>query len=90
MRLSFLYPAFLLIMSLIAFLFYATDKRKARDGAWRIPESVLLLLGFFGGAFGALLAMKVFRHKTKHIYFWIVNLFALAFQLFLLFVLFQK
>ena len=90
MRLSFLYPAFLLIMSLIAFLFYATDKRKARDGAWRIPESVLLLLGFFGGAFGALLAMKVFRHKTKHIYFWIVNLFGLAFQLFLLFVLFQK
>lgn len=90
MRLSFLYPAFLLIMSLIAFLFYATDKRKARNGAWRIPESVLLLLGFFGGAFGALLAMKVFRHKTKHIYFWIVNLFGLAFQLFLLFVLFQK
>ncbi|MBO6014242.1 MAG: DUF1294 domain-containing protein [Oscillospiraceae bacterium] len=87
MKYIFLYSAFLLLMSLITLLTYGIDKRKARTGSWRIPESRLLLLGFFGGAAGALLAMKIFHHKTKHAYFWILNIFALAFQVFLLVIL---
>ena len=76
-------------------LAHILDVGLEKEGLGELPARdhllpVLLLLGFFGGAFGALLAMKVFRHKTKHIYFWIVNLVGLAFQLFLLFVLFQK
>ena len=90
MKLWFLYPCFLLLMSLISFLFYGADKHKARNERWRIPESVLLLLGLLGGAFGALLAMKLFRHKTKHVYFWIINFFGLAFQVFLLIILFRQ
>ena len=42
---------------------------------------VLLLLGFFGGAAGALLGMLIFRHKTRRWYFWAVNLAALGWQL---------
>ena len=57
------------IMSVIAFILYALDKEKAKRGAWRIPEAVLLGWGFFGGAVGALCAMKTLRHKTKHWYF---------------------
>ncbi len=64
-------------MSIVAFILYGVDKKKAQKGAWRIPEAVLLGWGFFGGACGALCAMKVFRHKTKHWYFWAVNILGL-------------
>ena len=76
-----IYLAFLFIMSLIAVILYGSDKKKAKRGAWRTPEAVLLGFGFFGGAIGALCAMKGFRHKTKHWYFWVVNLLGLAWQI---------
>lgn len=69
-----LYLAFLAVMNLIAFLTYRSDKQRAKRGEWRIRESVLISLGLFGGALGALISMKVFRHKTKHRYFWVYNL----------------
>ncbi len=75
------YLIFLAVMSVIAFLLYGIDKRKAQKNKWRIRESVLLGFGFFGGAVGALLGMKLFRHKTKHWYFWAVNILGLLVQL---------
>ena len=75
------YGAFIFLMSLIAFILYGVDKRKAKKAAWRIPEAVLLNLGFFGGAIGAILGMKTFRHKTKHWYFWFFNIFGLIWQI---------
>ena len=75
-----LYAAFLLAMSLAAFILYGADKRKAKMKRWRTKEKTLLLCGVFGGAFGALLGMQAFRHKTKHWYFWAVNLAALLLQ----------
>lgn len=42
---------------------------RARRGAWRVPEKTLFLLPLLGGSVGALLGMRVFRHKTKHWYF---------------------
>lgn len=68
------------VISLIAFLFYGRDKRLAKRHKWRVPEKTLLGLGLLGGAAGALLGMQVFRHKTKHWYFWAVNLFGLVWQ----------
>lgn len=75
------YAAFLAVMSLLAIILYAGDKKKAKKGAWRTPESVLLGFGFFGGAIGALIAMNSFRHKTKHWYFWVVNVLGLIWQI---------
>lgn len=69
------------VVSIIAFCFYAVDKKKAKKGAWRIPEKVLLGLGFLGGSIGALLGMKLLRHKTKHWYFWAVNIAGLLWQI---------
>ena len=43
--------------------------------------SVIEHFGFFGGAIGALLGMKAFRHKTKHWYFWFFNIFGLLWQI---------
>ena len=65
-------------MSLLAFVFYGADKLKAKQGAWRVPEKVLLSLSFFGGAPGGILGMLLFRHKTKHWYFRLVNFLGLA------------
>lgn len=68
---------FLAIMSLAAFILYAVDKKKAKKGKWRTPEATLLGVGFCGGAIGALLAMNALRHKTRHWYFWVVNIVGL-------------
>ena len=37
-------------LSLVAFALYGADKHRARRGAWRIPEKVLLGFSFFGVA----------------------------------------
>ena len=62
------YTAINLIAAVTAFV----DKRRAIRGRWRIPERTLLLLGFFGGAPGELLAMLLIRHKTKHAKFMVL------------------
>ncbi len=74
------YLAYLAVMSVIALILYRIDKTRAQKNKWRIRESVLLGFGFFGGAVGALLGMKLFRHKTKHWYFWAVNILGLLVQ----------
>lgn len=51
------------------FSLYGADKRRARQGRWRIPERVLLLGALCMGGVGAWLGMEVFRHKTKHAVF---------------------
>ena len=78
------YPVALAAISLIAFILYGADKSKAKRGAWRIPEKVLLGFSLLGGAVGGLLGMLLFRHKTKHWYFWCVNFIGLAWQIGLL------
>ncbi len=75
-----LYLIFIAAVSLITFALYGVDKRKSVRGAWRIRERTLLLFGVFGGATGGILGMKIFHHKTRHWYFWAVNILALAAQ----------
>jgi uncharacterized membrane protein YsdA (DUF1294 family) len=60
---------YLLAMNLLAFVLMASDKKKAKSGAWRVPEKVLFLSAILGGSIGAIVGMQVFRHKTKHWYF---------------------
>ena len=65
------YLCYILIINLIAFLLFGIDKYKAKNGLWRIPEKVLFLFAILGGSVGALIGMEVFRHKTKHLLFWL-------------------
>ena len=58
-----------LAINLITFILYGVDKRRAKKGAWRVPEKTLLTGTWLLGGVGAWLAMRTFRHKTKHIAF---------------------
>ena len=73
MRVGALY-AFLIGMSVIAFVFYGYDKRQAVRNRPRVPELVLHILALLGGTPGAFLGRLVFRHKTKKLRFRIVFL----------------
>lgn len=75
---------YIILINLIAFVVFGIDKRKARKGQWRVPESTLFILALIGGSIGALLGMLVFRHKTKHRKFTIGIPLILALQIALL------
>ena len=70
---------YLIVINIVTFLVYGIDKwrstsgrllptgrKKAKQGSWRISEATLLILAVIGGSIGALLGMKVWRHKTMH------------------------
>jgi len=81
--------AYVVIMSIVAFIFYGVDKAKAKAGAWRIPEKTLLLLAAVGGSFGAFAGMQIFRHKTKHPQFYITVPVCMVIHIVILFFLFK-
>jgi len=76
-----LVPTAYAAMSFATFIVYAMDKRAARRGAWRTPESTLHLLELFCGWPGAWLAQKVLRHKSVKTSFRIVFFMAVALNL---------
>ena len=57
---------YLLCVNVITFAVYGIDKLKARKQRWRVSEKTLILLAVIGGSVGALAAMALFRHKTRH------------------------
>jgi uncharacterized membrane protein YsdA (DUF1294 family) len=56
---------YLLIINVLAFVMFWIDKRQSKAKLQRIRERTLLLLAFWGGSLGALLAQQFFRHKTR-------------------------
>ena len=57
---------YLLIINALSFALMLSDKLKAKNRLWRIPEALLMLTAVIGGSVGMLAAMHLFRHKTKH------------------------
>lgn len=58
-----------LVASVLAFVLYGVDKRRAGSGDRRIPESTLHAVALLGGWPGAFLAQRFFRHKTVKVSF---------------------
>ena len=54
-----------LLLSLVAFIFYGVDKRNAIKDRWRVSEKTLHFWAVIGGWPGALIAQKIFSHKTQ-------------------------
>lgn len=66
-----LLACWLVLINTVTFFVFGVDKWKAKrkekkDAVRRIPEKTLLILALLGGSIGALLGMKVWRHKTLH------------------------
>lgn len=59
----FLYFTFMSIVSAAVTIY---DKRMAKYGKRRIPESTLFALAILGGSVSMYLTMVLIRHKTKH------------------------
>lgn len=59
-----LIPVIYAILGLATLLAYARDKLASQRGAWRVPENTLHLLALFGGWPVAIIAQRLFRHKT--------------------------
>lgn len=85
-----IYICLIVIMSLITFILYGVDKRKAQKNKWRIKEATLLLLSFLFGSIGGLIGMYGLRHKTKHWYFVFVNYLSFIIHIIIGIVIFKK
>jgi uncharacterized membrane protein YsdA (DUF1294 family)/cold shock CspA family protein len=57
-------PTWYAVASVVAWCLYASDKKSARVGGWRISEARLHLAEVVGGWPGAFLAQRRYRHKT--------------------------
>ena len=63
-----LYIPFLIsvsVMVVITFLAFGLDKYYAKKAKWRTKESTLFLFSIMFGSVGAVIGMKVFRHKIN-------------------------
>ncbi|HPC27307.1 MAG TPA: DUF1294 domain-containing protein [Candidatus Methanomethylicus sp.] len=56
---------------------FGMDKLMSIKGGWRVPESTLLAIAFFG-PFGAYACMLIFRHKTRKPKFLLVPAFLIV------------
>lgn len=80
-------PAYLILINALGLVLMFTDKKKARRGAWRIPEATLMTVAALGGSIGSLAGMYLFRHKTRHPKFYLGIPAILVLQLILAFFL---
>ena len=66
------------IVSLLTFLAYRSDKKRAQTGEWRVSEATLHFMELTGGWPGGLLAQRRYRHKTSkvsfQVAFWLIVL----------------
>ncbi len=60
---------YLLIVNVYTFYLMYSDKKKAREHKYRIPEKTLFMWALLGGSPGSMLGMHIWRHKTKHLSF---------------------
>ena len=78
---SFLFIAYI-ILNLLTFILIGEDKRRKRNYGYlrRVPESIILILSFLGGALGTLIGMEMFLHKREKESFLVLNILFMLIQ----------
>ena len=56
---------YLVLVNVYLFCLMGYDKRQAKQGKWRVPESNLLFVSLLGGGIGGLFSQEVFHHKKR-------------------------
>jgi uncharacterized membrane protein YsdA (DUF1294 family) len=79
--LAWFVPLIYLTASLVLFIAYAFDKSAAMNRRWRTSEATLHLGALLGGWPGALIAQRLFRHKSKKAEFQVTTWFIVAVHL---------
>ncbi|HAO52289.1 TPA: DUF1294 domain-containing protein [Candidatus Magasanikbacteria bacterium] len=72
---------YLIAINFVTFIIFGLDKHKSIKNKRRISEKTLWFLSLVGGSLGAMLAMKMFRHKTKKLSFQAILAVILALQI---------
>ncbi len=70
----------LILMSLVSFVAFLSDKKKAVKGKERTKEKTLLMCAVLNGAFGAFIGRLVAHHKTDKGYFSFTIYMSMLFQ----------
>lgn len=78
---------YLIGINVVALILFGIDKINACEHRSRIRIITLLGVAFFGGSVGSLLAMYLFRHKTRKDYFTVGVPLIIVMQIFLTFYL---
>ncbi|MBQ8568996.1 MAG: DUF1294 domain-containing protein [Oscillospiraceae bacterium] len=78
------------VINVTGFVLTVSDKKKAKAGKWRVPEKTLFIVSILGASVSVYLAMRLFRHKTKHKRFMIGIPVIIALQLALIIILCLK
>lgn len=76
---------YLTAINIITFTTFGVDKGKAINYNRRVSEKTLWIMSLIGGSLGALLGMKVFRHKTKKLSFQAMLAVILVLQIFIIY-----
>ena len=75
---------YLFLINALGLCLMLADKHRAKKNLWRIPERTLLGTALLGGSFGALLGMRLARHKTRKPLFFVGIPVLLALQVIVL------
>ena len=79
-----------LLWNILVFFLYGIDKYRARNGKWRIKETVLISSAYFFASLGAAFGMIVFNHKTSKTKFRIHIPFSFIINVMLIYYLFTS
>lgn len=78
------------LINILTLLIYGYDKAVAGTGRSRVRERTLLILATLGGSIGAIIAMKLFHHKTRKSSFLVWFILILILQVALVVFLFRS
>ncbi|OGH86076.1 MAG: hypothetical protein A2493_02960 [Candidatus Magasanikbacteria bacterium RIFOXYC12_FULL_33_11] len=78
---------YLAIINFLTFITFGLDKSKSINNSRRISEKTLWIMSLIGGSLGALLAMKMFRHKTKKLSFQAMMAVIMMMQIFIIYLI---
>ena len=80
----------IIIWNIMVFLLFGLDKYRARNGKWRIKESLLITSAYTFAPLGAAFGMIVFNHKTSKTKFRIHIPLAFVLNIVLIYYLFNS